>query len=64
MIRQHEQANLQVCVFMFVLSFVCSVIKYKIARSENKFDIMFHINCRIIVTVQELRMFVMLLYCI
>jgi len=58
MIRQHEQTNLQVCLFMFVLSFVCNVIKYKIACGENKFDIMFHINWRKTVTVQELRMFV------
>jgi len=58
MIRQHEQAHLQVCIFMFVLSFVYSVIKYKIARDVTSFVSIMHTNCRKIVTVQELRMFV------
>jgi len=58
MIRQHEQANLQVCVFMFVLSFVCSVIKNKIACNVTTFVSFIHTNCQKIVTVEELRKFV------
>jgi cytochrome c oxidase assembly protein Cox11 len=58
MIRQHEQAVLQVCVIMFVLSFLCAVIKYKIACNVTTFVSIIHTNSRKIVTVQELRLFV------
>ena len=58
MIRQHEQANLRVCVFMVLLSFVCNVIKYKIACKVIMFVSIIHANCPISVTVQEVRMFV------
>ena len=52
MIRQHEQTNLQVFVFMFVLSFVGSMIKYRVCQYYS------HTLPKKSVTVQELRMFV------
>ena len=58
MIRQHEQANLQVFVFMFVLSFVRNMTKYKTVYNVTTFFSIIHTKCRKIVTVQELRMFV------
>ena len=64
MFRHHEQANLQVYLLYFELSFQCSVIKYKIAFNVSVIVSIIHKTSLVIVTVQELRMFVMLLYCI
>jgi hypothetical protein len=61
MIRQHEQAVFQLCLPSSFFSFVFGRIDYKIAFNVNKFFNIIHTNCTIIVTVQELRMFVMLL---
>ena len=46
MILQHEKANLQVFVFTFVLSFVCSMIKYKTACNVTTFVSIIHANYR------------------
>ena len=62
--RQHEQAIFQLRFLYCVLSSVTGKIKYKIAGSQTTFVRIDHTNVRTIVTVQELRMILKLLYCI
>ena len=64
MIRQHERAIFQLRLPYIVFSSVSGMIKYKIACSETAFVRIVHINIRKTVTVQQLRMFLTLLYCI
>ena len=64
MFRHHEQANLQVCLLILELSFECSVIKYKIAFNVISFISIIHTNSPVIETVQNLRLFVVPLFCI
>jgi len=52
------------CLLSFELSFECSVIKYKIAFNVISFISIIHTTWPGIVTVQNLRMFLVFLFCI